>query len=213
MHEALNHVAVRSLWPVPIGRQLVVTNREEGESLYLTAEVLEKLLVAVATRQDRDAFGSLFGHFGPRMKTFFRRGGMSPEMAEELVQETMLRVWRKASHYDPGRAAVSTWIFTIARNLRIDFNRRQRDPSLLPSDPVDVPPSIEDELLAAERDENVRLALAKLSPEQQAIIRLSYYIEKSQTEIASELGIPLGTVKSRIRLAMNRLRAVLDEDQ
>ncbi|MCO5063504.1 MAG: sigma-70 family RNA polymerase sigma factor [Rhizobiaceae bacterium] len=190
-----------------------MTNTEGDASFPPTMETHEKLLLAVASRQDRDAFAALFGHFGPRLKTYFTQGGTSLEMAEELVQETMLRVWRKAGYYDPRRAAVSTWVFTIARNLRIDFKRRQRDPALLPPEPDNLPPSIEDELLASERDENVRRALAKLSPEQQQIIRLSYYIDKSQTEIANELGIPLGTVKSRIRLAMNRLRAVLGENR
>jgi len=176
------------------------------------AQELARLVQAVAARGDREAFAALFRHFGPRLKTFFMRGSMSSGLAEDLVQETMLSVWRKASYYDPARAGAGTWVFTIARNLRIDHLRRQRNPADLPSDPPVMPPSLEEELIGVEREERVREALAGLSAEQQAIIRLSYYSEKSQSEIAGELGIPLGTVKSRTRLAMNRLRALLEDE-
>ncbi|MCR5856421.1 sigma-70 family RNA polymerase sigma factor [Mesorhizobium sp. J428] len=176
------------------------------------AEDLSRLLQMVAARRDREAFAALFRHFGPRLKTFFMRGSMSSGLAEDLVQETMLSVWRKASYYDPARAGASTWVFTIARNLRIDHLRRQRNPADLPPDPEDMPPSMEEALLGAEREWRVRKALSGLSAEQQTIIRLSYYSEKSQSEIAGELGVPLGTVKSRIRLAMNRLRALLEDE-
>jgi RNA polymerase sigma-70 factor (ECF subfamily) len=120
-------------------------------------------------------------------------------------------VWRKASYFDPERAGVATWIFTIARNMRTDHVRRQRNPSALPPDPENTPETLEEGLIGAERDALVRRALTTLSPEQQTIIRLSYFNEKSQAEIADELGIPLGTVKSRTRLAMNRLRALLED--
>jgi RNA polymerase sigma-70 factor (ECF subfamily) len=106
---------------------------------------------------------------------------------------------------------VATWIFTIARNIRIDPLRRQRDPSDLPPEPETALETVEDEVIGAERDAAVRNALTALSQDQQTIIRLSYFSEKSQTEIAYELGIPLGTVKSRTRLAMNRLRALLED--
>jgi RNA polymerase sigma-70 factor (ECF subfamily) len=165
----------------------------------------------VAHGRDRQAFALLFGYFGPKLKTFFLRWSLSSVVAEDLVQETMLNVWRKASYFDPERAGVATWVFTIARNIRIDHLRRQRDPSILPPDPEGGPQTLEDDLLGAERDERVRHALTALSMEQQTIIRLSYFSEKSQTEIADELGIPLGTVKSRTRLAMNRLRALLED--
>jgi RNA polymerase sigma-70 factor (ECF subfamily) len=177
-----------------------------------TPEVLASLLAAVADDRDRQAFASLFRHFGPRLKTFFLRSAISSGVAEDLVQETMLNVWRKASYFDPERAGVATWIFTIARNLRIDHLRRLRNPATLPVDGDDAPFSIEDGVIGAERDERVRRALTTLSTEQQTIIRLSYFSEKSQTEIAGELGIPLGTVKSRTRLAMNRLRALLEDE-
>lgn len=177
------------------------------------AQELAQLVSAIAERRDRQAFVLLFKHFGPRLKSFFMRGGASPAAAEDLVQETMLAVWRKASYFDASRAGVSTWLFTIARNLRIDQLRRQKKPVMLPQEPEEFEESAETVVLGAERDEIVRRALVGLPQEQAAIIRLSYYAEKSQTEIAEELGIPLGTVKSRARLAMNRLRALLEEQR
>jgi len=211
MHEASHQFAIRKVAaPRPANARLGLVTLGEGMQIP-AAEELAEFVAAVASRRDREAFAALFRHFGPRLKTFFMRGGMSPGLAEDLVQETMLSVWRKASYFDPARAGVATWIFTIARNLRIDHLRRQRNPADLPHEPVETLPSLEDVLLDAERDLRVRNALSGLSPEQQTIIRLSYYSEKSQAEIAGELGIPLGTVKSRARLAMNRLRALLED--
>lgn len=209
MHEASNHVIARNFAIPPFRRMELVSM---GGSLPDAAAArLAELVVAVASTRDRKAFADLFRHFGPRLKTFFMRGGMPEGLAEDLMQETMLSVWRKASYFDAARAGVATWVFTIARNLRIDHLRRQRNPADLPHEPEEMPPSIENVLLDAERDLRVRNALADLSPEQQTIIRLSYYSEKSQTEIAGELGIPLGTVKSRTRLAMTHLRALLED--
>lgn len=185
----------------------------DGDALPVPpGDELARLVQVVAARRDREAFAALFRHFGPRLKTFLMRGGMSPGLAEDLVQETMLSVWRKASYFDPARAGAATWVFTIARNLRIDHLRRQRNPADLPPDPEDTPPSLEEVLLGTEREVQVRKALSGLSAEQKEIIQLSYYSEKSQSEIAGELGIPLGTVKSRTRLAMTRLRALLEDE-
>ncbi len=212
MHEASNQFVSRSGWKVSASSRLGVVSAD-GDSLPLpTRDELAQFVVAVAAHRDREAFAALFRHFGPRLKTFFMRGSMSGGMAEDLVQETMLSLWRKAEYYDPAKAGVATWLFTIARNLRIDHFRRQRNPADLPSDPEETPPSLEDELLATERDLRVRRAISGLSPEQLQIIRLSYFGEKSQSEIAEELGIPLGTVKSRSRLAMSRLRSLLEDE-
>lgn len=195
---------------VRAGRRLaVVSSMDTGQAP--SPDALVEMMAQVAQRRDRQAFALLFRYFGPRLKTFFLRWTPSAAAAEDLVQETMLTVWRKASYFDAGRAGVATWIFTIARNIRIDHLRRQRDPLSLQPEPDIAPETVEDGVLGAERDARVRSALTALSPEQQTIIRLSYFSEKSQTEIADELGIPLGTVKSRTRLAMNRLRALLEE--
>lgn len=211
MYEAKSHMDMESKPGLPPGRRLAVVSSTENLQVP-TAEELVILLAAVARDRDRQAFALLFRHFGPRLKSFFMRWSVSSGVAEDLVQETMLNVWRKAAQFDGARAGVATWMFTIARNVRIDHLRRQRDPSTLPPDPEETPSSVEDWLLGAERDARVRHALVALSPEQQTIIRLSYFGEKSQTEIADELGIPLGTVKSRTRLAMNRLRALLEDE-
>jgi len=180
----------------------------------LTAEEQCRLLIAIATDRDRQAFALLFKHFAPRLKTFLMRSGMLANIAEELAQETLLTVWHKASFFDPSRAGVSTWIFTIARNIRIDYQRRDRRPKPVetdPSDEADAPPSGEHILMTAERDMRVRKALHSLSEEQVKIIQLSFFHEKPHSEIARDLGIPLGTVKSRVRLAMNRLRVLLGD--
>ncbi len=210
MYDASNEIDTQERPAPSAGRRRAVVNAADPRAA--TPEVLASLLAAVADDRDRQAFASLFRHFGPRLKTFFLRSAISSGVAEDLVQETMLNVWRKASYFDPERAGVATWIFTIARNLRIDHLRRLRNPATLPVDGDDAPFSIEDGVIGAERDERVRRALTTLSTEQQTIIRLSYFSEKSQTEIAGELGIPLGTVKSRTRLAMNRLRALLEDE-
>lgn len=212
MHEASSNPVQTRVRTVSGVRRLGVVSAG-GNIAGVPAPELANLLAAVASQRDRQAFAMLFGHFGPRLKTFFMRGALPAVVAEELVQETMLSVWRKAAYFDAAKAGVTTWVFTIARNMRIDHLRRQKNPLSLPPDPEEAPPSLEDVLLGAERDLRVREALAGLSDEQRTIIRLAYYAEKSQTEIAAELGIPLGTVKSRTRLAMSRLRALLEEKE
>jgi RNA polymerase sigma-70 factor (ECF subfamily) len=172
-----------------------------------------QLILAVAARRDRDAFRALFVYFAPRVKSYLLRRGVPVSLADELAQETLLMVWRKAERFDPSRASASTWIFTIARNLRIDQARRgakQPGEYYLEEEPV---PSPGDAYCAAERDQKVCEALKGLPGDQADVIRLSFFEEKPHPAIAVQLGIPLGTVKSRLRLAMNRLRAALEEMQ
>jgi RNA polymerase sigma-70 factor (ECF subfamily) len=196
--------------------RLIVLNETGQKEIAPSPEELVRLIRAVAKDQDRNAFAHLFAYFAPRVKTFLVRSGLVDSMAEEVTQEIMLALWRKASYFDPCRAGVSTWVFTIARNQCIDRLRRTRSrPANLmvdPSDEPDEPLSGEDITIAAEREKEVRKALKSLSDEQSTIVHLSYFAEKPHTEIAQELGIPLGTVKSRIRLALNRLRTLLDND-
>jgi RNA polymerase sigma-70 factor (ECF subfamily) len=172
------------------------------------------LMAAIARRRDRTAFAGLFAHFGPRVKAWMLRAGSSPSAAEELTQETMLAVWQKAQLFDPSRAAVSTWIFTIARNLRIDAMRRERHPSDLMSDPIeqqDEPVQADRVLAMSQQETRIRSALSLLPPDQAEVIRKAFFEDKVHAEIEKELGIPLGTVKSRLRLAMVRLRATLGD--
>lgn len=177
---------------------------------------LGRLIGRVAANRDRAAFRQLFDFFAPRLKSFLSRSGLAVTAAEEIVQETMLSVWRKSAGFDPMKASVSTWIFTIARNQRIDRLRREsRQAAPIVPDPTDdAPPPItgEEWAIAESREARVRQAIGHLSPEQATILRLSFFAEKSHAEIARELDIPLGTVKSRVKLAMNRLRQLLDAD-
>lgn len=181
-----------------------------------TSDELSELLHAVAVSQDRQAFALLFRHFAPRVKSYLMRGGSAEGLAEELAQETMVSVWRKAARFDAGQAGASTWIFTIARNLRVDHFRRHGQHvvdglDIEVDDAVDDAPPLEDQLHAGRREHCLREAMKQLSPDQAQVLRLSFYEELPHAQIASELGIPLGTVKSRVRLAVNHLRRLLGE--
>lgn len=172
------------------------------------------LIEAVARTQDRDAFASLFAHFAPRLKSYLMGLGTSAAAAEELVQETLLAVWRKAASFDRSRAGAATWLFTIARNLRIDAARRERTALAYAVDVTDEPEAPEQpdaEVSATQREGRVREAMKTLPSDQAAVIRLAFFQEKAHSEIADALGIPLGTVKSRVRLAMARLRERLED--
>ena len=171
-------------------------------------------ILAIAARRDRDRFAQLFLHFGPRLKSFFLRLGVAPGEAEDLVQDVMLAVWRKADQFDPARASAATWLFTIARNLRIDLKRRERDPAAFAEfyqGGGEATPG--ETLIATEDGRRVRQAMAELPADQIEVIRLSFFEDRPHSEIATLLQIPLGTVKSRARLAMARLRALAEEWQ
>ena len=174
---------------------------------------LASCILRIAERGDRDAFACLFNHFAPRVKSYLMRLGAAPEAAEELAQETLLTVWRRAAAFDPGRAAASTWIFTIARNLRIDLSRRDgRTPTRDEPSELSPPPARPDEALSALEDRTrIGIAMASLPREQAQVISLAFFADKAHSEIAGELGLPLGTVKSRLRLALARLRGALAE--
>jgi len=172
------------------------------------------LLVSVGRERDRDAFSQLFAHFAPRVKSFLLKIGTDINLAEEISQEAMIMVWRRAETYNPQQSSASTWIFTIARNKRIDRLRRENRPVVDVTDPAfasEAPETGDFAVIRKQEDEKIRHALKNLPEEQAKMIFSAYYEEKSHREIADESGVPLGTVKSRIRLALNRLRAHLDE--
>jgi RNA polymerase sigma-70 factor (ECF subfamily) len=172
------------------------------------------LIQAVAQCGDRAAFANLFEYFAPRVKAWMLRGGSDAAAAEELAQDTMLAVWQKAASFDASRAGASTWIFTIARNLRIDRVRRERHPSELMPHPLearDGPPQADHMMSIDQQERRIRDALSQLPAEQAEVIRKAFFEDKVHAEIEKELSIPLGTVKSRLRLAMNRLRAALGD--
>lgn len=171
------------------------------------------LIVAIARNQDRVAFAGLFAYFAPRIKTLMIQLGAPPVRAEELAQDTMLAVWRKAHLFDPAGASASGWIYRIAKNLLIDELRRDRRLAAIPSDQERQEIGQPDAMFAArDRERRVRAAVAQLNPEQLRVVTLSFFEDKPHAEIAKGLGIPLGTVKSRVRLAMQRLRDLLDND-
>jgi RNA polymerase sigma-70 factor (ECF subfamily) len=175
-----------------------------------------QLIARVAATQDRHAFMLLFAYFAPRVKAFLLRSGAPDALAEELAQETLLTVWRRAATFDARRAGPGTWIFTIARNLRIDGLRREKlavnaQAQLeIMDEPVERP---DDLLNVAERDKHLRAALSGLSPEQLDLVRLSFFEDRPHQEIARALNIPLGTVKSRIRRSLMVLREILGDYQ
>jgi RNA polymerase sigma-70 factor (ECF subfamily) len=168
----------------------------------------------VAEKRDRAAFASLFAHFAPRLKAYLMRLGAEAGAAEELAQEAMIMVWRKAETFDPRQAGVSTWVFRIARNKRIDALRREKRPEFDPEDPSLVPEAPEDADKAVERgqaEDRLRRALKTLPEEQAEVVRLAYFEDLAHGAVAEATGLPLGTVKSRLRLAMARLRSAMQE--
>lgn len=174
-----------------------------------------RLIQAVALERDREAFARLFVYFAPRLKAWLIKSGAGPGAAEDFAQEAMLTVWRKADLFDPRKAGAATWIFTIARNRRLDMLRRDSRPLPTPEialagEEIRHP----DEVLSiAEDAERVRQALSQLDGPQVEVLRLAFYLESPHSEIASRLGLPLGTVKSRIRNAMIKLRSILEQPQ
>lgn len=172
------------------------------------------LVRAIAEGRDRAAFATLFDFYAGRLKAWTMRTGASPDLAEEIAQEALLSVWRKAGLFDPDRASVSGWLFAIARNLRIDRARREQRARrhLLTEVVEEVDPERPDLILAvAEREDRVRSAIAELPEEQLSVVRLSFFEGKAHGDIAETLRIPLGTVKSRLRLAVGRLRKSLGD--
>ena len=169
----------------------------------LWAELIKK----VETLKDISAFEELFNHFAPRVKAFLMKSGADPQMAEECSQEVMATVWRKAHLFDPSRASASTWIFTIARNKKIDAIRKQKRPEpeqLYPDQ--DYEPDQESVVELQQETERLTLALGELPEKQRVLVEKAYLGELSHSEIAEITGLPLGTIKSRIRLALEKLR-------
>jgi RNA polymerase sigma-70 factor, ECF subfamily len=176
-------------------------------------QVIKRLINSIAKNLDREAFAELFDAFAPRLKSFMIRKGATPEVAEDLVQETMVTIWRKAGLYDPSKGSALTWMFTIARNLRIDRIRKESTMPLSDLGDYDAPSDdlgSDDLLLRKQEQQRVAAALTEIPAEQKQVIMLAFVDDISQSEIAERLNIPLGTVKSRMRLAYARLRKSLE---
>ncbi len=173
------------------------------------------LVASVAERRDREAFATLFDYYSPRLQAYLLRLGADGATAEEITQETMVTLWRKAELFDPGKSSLATWLYRVARNRRIDIARRDRvdfvDPAEYALDiPDDKAPDADGQLDAQTREDVLRGAMKELPEEQLALVRLAFFDSLSHSEIAARTGLPLGTVKSRIRLAFSRLRRALE---
>ena len=197
---ATGTIPVRSRGLSP-ARGVDVTLEERNEAHWVAC------MVAVADAQDRAAFAELFRHFAPKVKAFLMKGGADESLAEECMQDVMATLWRKAGMYDPSRASVATWIFTVARNRKIDLIRKNArpEPEDLPWGPEQEP---DQEEVIALRQESAKLsqALKNLPEKQRVLIERAYFGDMTHSELAAETGLPLGTIKSRIRLALDRLR-------
>jgi len=192
-------------------RRLTRTPAETGEQNALFADLVERIAVSA----DRAAFTRLFAYYAPRVKGYLLRLGLSGAEAEEVSQEVMVAVWRKAASFDRSQASVATWIFRIARNRRIDAFRRDKRAVLDASDPIFQPePAVAADKAteAAEREAQLRAAVAELPPEQRDLVRVAFYEELSHSQVAERTGLPLGTVKSRLRLAFAKLKLRMTDD-
>jgi RNA polymerase sigma-70 factor (ECF subfamily) len=177
---------------------------------------LDRWMVAVAAHHDREAFACLFKYFGPRLKGWLWRTGSSIDEAEEIAQDAFVNLWRKAAQFDASRANVGSWLFTIARNLRVDRRRAIHDTwttldDMEALDVADSRSSQEDSVSRRQHDERVRAAMSRLTDDQRELVKLSFYEDMSHARIAAELKLPLGTVKTRLRRAATLLRGLLEE--
>ncbi len=169
-------------------------------------------MLAIRDRQDRAAFANLFDFYAPRLKAMIMRGGAGADQAEDVVQDVMLTVWRKAAQFDPERAQVSAWIYRIARNRQVDILRKERRPVPEALKHEELPEADAGQALALEQEiSQLKQALAQLKPDQREMIEKAYMGELSHREISRDSGVALGTIKSRIRLGLDRLRHELQE--
>ncbi len=171
-------------------------------------------LIEFKQTQDAQRFADLFGHFAPRVKAFLMKSGASAALAEETTQEALATVWQKAHLFDPSMASASTWIYTIVRNKRIDAIRKQRRPE--PEDlpwGTEAPQSSEEILAVSDEQAELRRCIAELPLAQRQMIERAYFGDLSHYEIAEVTGLPLGTIKSRIRLGLERLRYELKKSR
>lgn len=188
---------------------------ENGDDTQQSAPSDTNLIRRIAENRDKSAFRELYNRYAGRIKGVMIKGGARNDDADEAAQEAMLAIWRKADTFDPARAPAAAWIFTIARNRRIDMIRRQSRPTPDPNDPLfapDPPIRPEAEVAAADRDARIREAVTGLNDDQRTAVHLAFFDGLSQSEVAERMGSPIGTVKSRLRLAVKKLKAALGDD-
>lgn len=171
-------------------------------------------LTSVAVNRDRHAFECLYGYFAPRVKSYMMRQGVDEASADDLAQETMVQIWRKAHHYDPQKAAATTWIFRVARNLRIDRLRKYKLHEVEMTaevEPGDDEGSGHESYEKRPDADKLRALVDTLPQNQMDVVRLAYFEGLSHSEVSLQLSIPIGTVKSRLRLAFGKLRMGMGE--
>lgn len=178
------------------------------------AEKTVSWLLAVANKRSREDFAKLYEHFAPRLKAYMMRNGADAATADDLAQEALAQVWRKADRYDPSKAAASSWIFRVARNLQIDKFRKKKfqevDLEAVAERP-DVGIDSHDRSIARIDSQRVHELIQSLPQDQLDVVHLAFFQGLTHTEIGIHLDIPLGTVKSRLRLAFNRLRQTIGD--
>lgn len=176
---------------------------------------LSQLLLAVGTSRDVGAFRMLFEALSPRVRAYVGGRGADPAIIEDVVQETFVNIWRKAHLYDSEKSSAATWVFTVARNARIDLLRKVARPSVDLNDPALVADPVEPpdrRISQAEENQRLERAIESLPEEQREVLRLAFFADLPHAEVATRLGLPLGTVKSRIRLALQRIRMDFGDD-
>ena len=176
-------------------------------------EELSMSIKLIANNQDKSAFSTIFKHFAPRLKSFLIKAGSTDNQAEEVIQEVMIAVWTKSATYDDSKSSVSTWIYTIARNKRIDKIRKEKRHYLSESDEgleIPVDSTQEKEIFSAQISNSLKKYMSNLPKEQSDLLQMSYFYNKTHADISEELKIPLGTVKSRIRLALSKMRHLVE---
>ena len=186
-----------------------------GEIMVKTANPFVAAILNIAESQDIGSFKKIFEYFSPRLKSFLMKSGAEESIAEEIIQETMTIIWTKADYYDPKVASPSTWIYTIARNKKIDILRKSRkailediETAVLPA----VEPKTEENIEHDQKFDLIAQQLDSLPKDQLDLLKMNFFEEKSHGEISELTGIPLGTVKSRIRLALEKIRGKLDKN-
>ena len=189
-------------------------NKLSGDNDFpVSNDHLSSCLLDIAENQNKNAFKTVFKHFAPRLESYLIKLGAVDTQAEEVIQEVMIAVWTKSATYDSNKSSVSTWVYTIARNKRIDKIRKEKRHYLSESDEgleIPVDSTQEKEIFSAQISNTLKKYMASLPDEQSKLLKLSYFYNKTHADISEELNIPLGTVKSRIRLALTKMRHLVE---
>lgn len=196
---------------------IMADNDEQVQLPSTTAQRDKVLMIAIARRRDQKALAELFGIYGPKLKGWLIARGVQAGSAEDVIQDVMIRVWTRAETFDPERAAFSTWVYRLTRNRWIDIQRKNqrmdiRDPMIMNIIADDIVPSVEDDFTRGQIADRLHEELESLKPSHKELVHMAFMEHKTHAEISDETGIPLGTVKTRIRSAMKFLRAKIGED-